>query len=159
MKKIFALVFAVAMIFSMAFSAFASDVVIEYNTAYVLKFDCDDEVEIAFGGDGDNSNEGVFTVDVSGMNKLFVAFDTDPNESIAAANEGAQMYFVNFNGIQFNRSGEYVYELEGAAAAYQIVDNKLVEIPDVKIADDEIVFKTRVLGNYVFAKSALVNPA
>ena len=158
MKKALALVLAIITVMSMTSMAFASDIVIEYDKAYVVKFNYDDEVEIAFGGDGDSCNEGVFTVDVSGQDKLFIAFTTTPDEAIAAANEGKEMYFVNFCGVKFNRTGEYVYELEGAAAAYEIVDGKLVEIPKVKIENDEITFRTRVLGRYVFAKSELVNP-
>ena len=154
MKKFFALALALTMIIGMASVTFAGDVVIEYDKAYVLKFDNDDEVEIAFGG-----NEGVFTVDVSGQDKLFIAFNTTPYESISAANEGKEMFFVNFCGIRFNRTGEYVYELEDAAAAYQIIDGKLTEIPNVKIENDEISFRTNYLGSYVFAKSELVNPA
>ena len=159
MKKAFALVLAVTMIMGMSAMAYASDVVIEYDEAYVLKFDCDGEIEMAFGDDDTGCNEGVFTVDVSGQDKLFIAFNTTPYESIVAANEGKEMFFVNFCGVKFNRTGEYVYELEDAAAAYQIVDGKLMEIPNVEIANDEITFRTSYLGSYVFAKSELVNAA
>lgn len=129
-----------------------------YDEAYALKFDYDDEVELSFGGANGGLNEGVFTVDVSGQGKVFLKWNTEADEAIAAANEGAELRFVNFGGAKFNRAGEFVYELEDAAAAYEIVDGKLVEIPGVEIADDEISFRTNKLGSYVFAKSALVNP-
>ena len=118
MKKFFAFILAMAMIAAMASVSFASDVVIGYNEAYVLKFDCDDEIEIAFGDDAGDPNEGVFTVDVSGQDKLFIAFNTTPNETISAANEGKELFFVNFCGVRFNRTGEYVYELSDYDGIY-----------------------------------------
>ena len=135
------------------------EVELKYDKAYTLKFDSDDEVEFVFGGkeraEGSTSNEGVFTVDVSGQGKLFIKWNTKADEAIAAANEGAEMYFVNFGGVKFNRAGEFVYELEDVAAAYQVVDGALVAIPGVEIEDDEVSFRTNVLGNYVFATSEL----
>ena len=129
---------------------------------YALKFDSDDEVELVFGAyEGSTpaeQNEGVFTVDASGQGKVFIEWNTTPDEAIAAANEGAVMHFVNFGGVKFNRAGEFVYELEDAAAAYQVVDGKLAAIPGVEIDDGEITFHTNKLGSYVFAKSELVNP-
>ncbi len=160
--------FAFPVFYTRNWNAFAEDFLVEdevnlkYDEAYALKFDYDDEAEIVFGGKdgrfGDEQNEGVFTVDVSGQGKVFIKWNTEPDEAIAAANEGKEMYFVNFGGVKFNRAGEYVYELEDAAAAYEVVDGKLVEIPGVEIEDDEITFRTNKLGSYVFAKSELVNP-
>lgn len=147
---------------------FAADFLVEdevnlkFDEMYALKFESDDDVELIFGGKdghfGDEQNEGTFTVDASGQGKVFIKWNTEPDEAIAAANEGAEMYFVNFGGVKFNRAGEYVYELDDVAAAYQVVDGKLVDIPRVVIEDGEVSFRTNILGSYVFAKSELVNP-
>lgn len=129
---------------------------LKWDDLYVLKFNCDDEVEVEFGTE---PNEGTFTVDVSGQGKLVIDFSTEPDEAIAAANEGVKMDFVNFNGAKFNRVGVFEYEMEGLAAAYQIIDGKLVEIKGLEIDGDTATFNTARLGNYVFATAELVNPA
>jgi hypothetical protein len=134
------------------------EVVLEYKETYALKFDYDDEVEFQFGDPDSGLNEGTFTVDVSGQGKIFINWNTDADEAIAAANKNAQMNFVNFGNVKFNRSGEFVYELEDIAAAYQIVNGKLVEIPGAEFEDDQVTFRTNLLGSYVFAKAELVNP-
>ena len=134
------------------------EVVLLYDTDYVLKFDNDDEVEFVFGGANDGNNEGTFTVDVSGQGKLFVRFGTAADEAIVAANPGVKMHFVNFNNVKFNRTGEFVYELEDGVAAYKVVDGALVEIPGLEVEDGEFTFNTRVLESYVFADAELVNP-
>ncbi|MBQ4538395.1 MAG: hypothetical protein II995_02160, partial [Oscillospiraceae bacterium] len=133
----------------------SDDIVLDWDESYVLKFDCDDEIEIAFGTD---PNEGTFTVDVSGQGKVFVKWNTKADEAIVAANPGVKMHFVNFNNVKFNRTGEFTYELEDVAAAYKVVDGALVEIPGLEIEDDEVFFNTRVLESYVFADAELVNP-
>lgn len=131
-------------------------VTLEYDEVYALKFDCDDEVEIEFGTE---PNEGTFTVDASGQGKIVFKFDTAANEAIADANPNAKMFFVNFNGAKFNRVGEFEYEMEDMAAAYEIVDGKLKAIPGLKIESDTATFNTRTLGSYVFATAELVDPA
>lgn len=129
---------------------------LKWDDLYVLKFNCDEEVEVEFGTE---PNEGTFTVDVSGQGKLVIDFSTEPNEAIAAANEGVKMDFVNFNGAKFNRVGVFEYEMDGLAAAYQIIDGKLAEIKGLEIDGDTATFNTSRLGNYVFATAELVNPA
>ena len=137
---------------------------IEWDTNYVLKFDSDDEVELNFGCPHGGNNEGVFTVDASGQSKLLLNYSTDPVEAIADANPGAAMDFLSFSGIggkavRFNRSGEFVYEMEDGAYAYRVVDGKLVEMPGCyDESEDAFVFKTNTLESYVFADRALVNP-
>lgn len=133
----------------------SDSVQLKWDDLYVLKFDCDDEIEMEFGYE----NEGVFTVDASGQGKMVINFDTNPCEEIADANPGIKMHFVNFNGAKFNRVGEFEYELEGMAAAYQVIDHKLVPINGLEIDSDVATFNTRTLGNYVFATAELVNPA
>ena len=133
----------------------SDSVQLEWDDLYVLKFNSDDEIEMEFGYE----NEGVFTVDASGQGKMVINFDTNPCEEIADANPGIKMHFVNFNGAKFNRVGEFEYELEGMAAAYQVVDHKLVPINGLEIDSDVATFNTRTLGNYVFATAELVNPA
>ena len=83
------------------------------------------------------------------------------DETIAAANPGVDMRFVNFNHVKFNRSGEFVYEMEdGAHAYYMFDDGKYYEIPNAYDASEEaFVFNTNVLANYVFANAELVIPA
>ena len=160
--------FAFPVFYTRNWNDYAEDFLVEdevnlkYDEMYALKFDSDDEVELLFGGKdgryGDEQNEGTFTVDASGQGKVFIKWNTDADEAIAAANEGAELRFVNFGGAKFNRAGEFVYELDDAAAAYEIIDGKLVTIPGVEIGDDEIVFRTNKLGSYVFATAELVNP-
>ena len=133
------------------------DVVLDYDQDYALKFDSDEEVEFTFGRDV--VNEGTFIVDVSGQNKLHIKWDTKANEAIVDANPDADMFFVNFHGVKFNRTGEFTYEMEDIEAAYKIVNDRLVEIPRAEFDVDEVVFNTRVLENYVFSTSKLVNPA
>ncbi|MBP0981919.1 MAG: hypothetical protein J5968_06905 [Oscillospiraceae bacterium] len=130
--------------------------VLKWDDLYVLKFNCDDEIEIEFGKD--DINEGTFTVDASGQGKMVVNFNTKANEAIADANPGAKMFFVNFNGAKFNRVGTFEYEMENLTAAYQVVGDKLVEINGLEIDGETAVFNTRTLGNYVFADAELVNP-
>ena len=133
---------------------------VEYEKLYSLKFDNDEEVELTFGGGaGSAQNEGRFTVDVSGQGKVILNVTTTANEAIVAANPGVEMYFVNFNGVKFNRAGEFEYEMEDLAAAYMVVNNQLVPIPGLEIEDDTATFTTNMLVPYVFATAELVNPA
>ena len=131
------------------------DINLDWDEPYALKFDCDDEIEIAFGTE---ENEGTFTVDVSGQGKVYIKWNTKADEAVVAANPGVKMHFVNFNNVKWNRTGEFVYEMEDIAAAYKVVDGALVEIAGLEVDDDEVTFNTRVLGNYVFADAELVNP-
>ena len=81
-------------------------------------------------------------------------------DAIAEANPGVKIYALNFNGVKFNRVGEFAYELEDGVAAYKVVDGALVEIPGCEYdeSDETFYFNTRVLENYVFATAELVNP-
>lgn len=132
------------------------DAQLKWDTNYALKFDADDEVEISFGID---PNEGTFTVDVSGQGKIFFRYDTKANEAIASANPGATLKFINFNNAKFNRTGEFMYEMENGAYAYQIVDGKLTAIPGAEYdeSDEAFYFNTRVLGSYVFSDVELID--
>ena len=132
----------------------------EYDEAYALKFKCDEEVELEFGDKESGLNEGVFTVDVSGQGKIFLKWNTEPNEALAAANQGVDMHFVNFNDVKFNRAGEFVYEMEDGIAAYVIHDGVVTKMADCYDETEEaFVFRTNVLCNYVFANAELVIPA
>lgn len=132
----------------------------EWDTTYALKFDNDDEVELSFGTPNGGNNEGTFEVDTSGQGKVLLRYTTDADEAIAAANEGADIDFLIFNNVKFNRTGTFTYEMENGAYAYRIVDGKLVEMPDCYDEKEEaFVFNTHILGAYVFADRALVNPA
>ena len=102
---------------------------LEWGTTYALKFDYDEEVELSFGNPNGGNNEGTFEVDISGQGKVLLSYTTDPVEAIAAANEGAEMDYLIFNNVKFNRSGTFTYEMDNGAYAYRIVDGKLVEIP------------------------------
>lgn len=136
---------------------------LKWDTYYLLKFDYDDEVELSFGYGNGGDNEGTFTVDVSGQGKLLLYYlTTAPEEdALIAANPGAEMNFLCFNNVKFNRTGEFCYEMEDGAYAYQIVDGQLVEIPGCEYddSDESFYFNTRVLGSYVFSDVELVNPA
>ena len=131
---------------------------LKWDRDYALKFDSDDEIDLTFGFD--NANEGVFTVDVSGQNKIYLKYNTNADDDIADSNPDAKMFFVNFNGVKFNRVGEFVYEMENGAYAYKVVDGKLVEIPGCEYddSDEAFYFRTRVLENYVFSDRELLNP-
>lgn len=133
---------------------------LKWDTNYALKFDCDDEVELSFGTTNGGNNEGTFTVDISGQGKIFFKYTTKADDAIVAANPGAKVKFINFNNPKFNRTGEFMYEMEGGAYAYQIVDGKLTAIPGVEFdeADEAFYFYTRTLGSYVFSDVELVNP-
>ncbi len=138
---------------------------LKWDTDYALKFDYDDEVELAFGPSTSSDakggdNEGTFTVDVSGQGKLYLRYDTKLNDAIAEANPGVKIFALNFNGVKFNRVGEFAYELEDGVAAYKVVNGALVEIPGCEYdeSDETFYFNTRVLENYVFATAELVNP-
>jgi len=129
---------------------------LKWDDMYILKFDCDEEVDIEFGEGA--LNEGVFTVDVSGQSKIAFEYNTKANEAICDANPGVEMFFVNFNGAKFNRVGQFEYEMEDMVAAYEIVDDKLVEINGLEVDGEVATFYTRTLGAYVFATAELVNP-
>lgn len=132
---------------------------LKWDTYYLIKFDYDDEVELSFGSSVGGNNEGTFTVDVSGQGKLLLYYLTTANDDIVAANPGAKLKFINFNNTKFNRTGEFMYEMEDGAYAYQIVDGKLVAIPGVEYdnSDEAFYFNTRVLGSYVFSDVELVD--
>lgn len=139
-----------------------ADVVnLKWEKKYLLKFDYDDEVEIEFGISNGGANEGTFTVDVSGQGKIVLEYDTKANDAIVAANPNAKLKFINFGGAKFNRTGEFAYEWEDGAYAYQIVDGKLVAIPGCEYdeSDETFYFNTRVLGSYVFSDVELVDAA
>ena len=131
---------------------------LKWDRPYALKFDSDDEIDLNFGFD--NGNEGTFTVDVSGQSKLYLKYNTNADDSIVDANPGVKMCFLNFNGVKFNRVGEFAYEMEDGAHAYKVVDGKLEEIPgcEYDYSDETFYFRTRILENYVFATEELVNP-
>ena len=137
---------------------------LEWDTPYVLKFDYDDETELTFGYPSGGYNEGVFTVDVSGQGKIYLEYTTEADDAIAAANEGAKLEFLTFKGIngigvKFNRTGEFVYEMENAAYAYEVVDGKLAPIAGLEVEDGEFIFSTNTLKAYVFSDTELVQPA
>lgn len=136
---------------------------LDWDTYYLLKFDCDDDVELSFGRDNGGDNEGSFTVDVSGQGKLLLYYlTTAPEEdALYAANPGAKLNFLCFNNTKFNRTGEFMYEMEDGAYAYQIVDGKLTAIPGCEYdeSDEAFYFNTRVLGSYVFSDVELVDAA
>lgn len=132
-------------------------IVYKPDTKYLVKFNSDGEEDLEFGLE---QNEGIFTVDVSGQGKLLVEFNTKADEAIVDANPTAKLYFVNFNNIKFNRTGEFAYETEIFEFVYEIKDGKLVNIPSAEYddADETIYFNTRTLGSYVFSDVELVNP-
>ncbi len=132
---------------------------LKYDTKYLLKFDYDDEVELSFGNIKGGDNEGTFTVDVSGQGKILFQYNTTADDAIVAANPGAKLKFINFNNAKFNRTGEFAYEMEDGAYAYQIVGGKLVAIPGCEYdeSDETFYFNTRVLGSYVFSDVELVD--
>ena len=133
---------------------------IKWDTDYALKFDNDDEIELSFGGTNDGNNEGTFTVDVSGQGKVYLRYNTKVDDAIAEANPGVKIFALNFNGVKFNRTGEFAYEMEDGVAAYKVVNGALVAIPGCEYdeSDETFYFNTRVLENYVFASAELVNP-
>ena len=131
---------------------------LKYDTNYALKFDTDEEIELEFG-DASTTNEGSFTVDVSGQGKIFLKYNTDACEEIVAANPSVNMFFLNFNNAKFNRVGEFVYEMDDIVAAYKVVNHQLVPIKGAEFDTDSVTFNTRVLESYVFATAELVNPA
>lgn len=132
---------------------------LKWDTSYALKFDCDDEIELSFGIANGGNNEGSFTVDVSGQGKIFLKYNTNADDAIVEANPGARIIFLNFGNVKFNRVGKFVYEMDNIAAAYKVVDGKLVEIKGAEMNTDSVSFNTRVLESYVFADAELVNPA
>lgn len=132
---------------------------LEWDTVYALKFECDDVVELSFGSDNDGNNEGTFSVDVSGQGKVILKYNTDAVEAIAAANPNVDMDFISFNNVKFNRTGEFVYEMDNIAAAYRIVDGQLYEINGAEFDADSVTFNTNTLGSYVFAAEKLNAPA
>ena len=131
---------------------------LEWDTKYALKFNSDDEVELSFGSPNGGNNEGTFTVDASGQGKVVLCYNTNPVEAIEKANPDADMDFVIFNDVKFNRAGEFVYEKENGTHAYRIVNGKLVEIAGLTVDGDELKFNTSLLGGFVFADRELVNP-
>ena len=123
------------------------------NEFFILKYDCDEEVEFEFGSD---SNEGTFTVDVSGQGKNLITFNTELDENIAAANPDAKMIAISFNNVRFNRTGVFNYEADDMNYAYEIKGGKLVKIGE--FANGEVEFNTNTLGRYIFSDVELVSP-
>ncbi len=133
---------------------------LEWGNTYALKFDYDEEVELSFGNPNGGNNEGTFEVDISGQGKVLLRYSTDPVEAVSAANEGADIDYLIFNNVKFNRTGTFTYEMENGAHAYRIIDGKLVEIENCYDESEEaFIFHTNRLEAYVFADRELVNPA
>ena len=124
------------------------------ETYYLLKYDYDDQVEFTFGADAEN-NEGTFTVDVSGQGKNLLYFDTILDEGIAAANPDAKIYALNFNNTKFNRTGEFMYEAEDMQYAYEVLEDGSLKLLG-EFDGEEVSFRTRVLGKYLFSDVELV---
>ena len=120
---------------------------LEPDDHYLLKYDYDDEVEFSFGLE---PNEGTFTVDVSGQGKNLLNYNTAADEALCAANPDAAVWFLNFNGVRFNRTGEFLYEADGLNYAYQIMADGSLKLLG-EFEDGEVSFKTRTLGRYAFS--------
>lgn len=127
---------------------------LEPETYYLLKYDYDDETEFTFGAFADQ-NEGTFTVDVSGQGKNLLYYDTKLDDGIAAANVDAKIFALNFNNTKFNRTGEFMYEGEDFEYAYQLMADGSLKLLG-EFDGEEITFKTRVLGSYLFSDVELV---
>ena len=128
---------------------------LEPDTYYLLKYSNDEEVEFTFGLD---ENEGSFTVDVSGQSKNVMYYTTTLNEDVAAANPDAKIFELNFNNVKFNRTGEFTYEGEDFEYAYQLMaDGSLKKLGE--FSGEEVSFKTRELGTYIFSDVELVAPS
>lgn len=125
------------------------------ETYYLLKYDYDDEVEFTFGAENGGKNEGTFTVDVSGQGKNLLWYDTIVDEAIAAANADAKIFALNFNNTKFNRTGEFLYEGEDFEYAYQLMADGSLKLLG-EFDGEEVTFKTRVLGSYLFSDVELV---
>ena len=125
---------------------------LEPETYYLLKYDYDEEVEFSFGLE---PNEGTFTVDVSGQGKNLLYYDTIIDEGIADANKDAKIFALNFNNTKFNRTGEFVYEGEDFEYAYELLDDGSLKLLG-EFDGEEVSFKTRVLGKYLFSDVELV---
>lgn len=125
---------------------------LEPETYYLFKYDYDEECEFEFGLE---PNEGTFTVDVSGQGKNLLWYDTILDDAIADANPDAKIYAVNFNNFKFNRTGEFVYEGEDFEYAYQLMADGSLKLLG-EFDGEEITFKTRVLGSYLFSDVELV---
>lgn len=124
---------------------------------HLLKFDYDDEVEFTFGRE---ENEGTFTVDVSGQGKVLMLFDTMTNSAVEASNPDANMIFLGFNHVKFNRTGKFFYETETHKYIYELIDGVLKEVAGSEYDESEggLVFSTRILGNYIISDIPLVAP-
>ena len=120
---------------------------LEPETYYLLKYDYDEETELTFGLE---PNEGTFTVDVSGQGKNLLNYNTAADEALCAANPDAAVWFLNFNGVQFNRTGEFLYEADGLNYAYQLMADGSLKLLG-EFEDGEVSFQTRTLGRYVFS--------
>ena len=127
---------------------------LEPETYYLLKYDYDDETEFTFGAFADQ-NEGTFTVDVSGQGKNLLYYDTKLDDGIADANPDAKIFALNFNNTKFNRTGEFMYEGEDFEYAYQLMADGSLKLLG-EFDGEEITFKTRVLGSYLFSDVELV---
>ena len=124
------------------------------ETYYLLKYDYDEEVEFTFG-DQSAQNEGTFTVDVSGQGKNLLYYDTLLDDAIADANPDAKIFALNFNGTKFNRTGEFMYEAEDMQYAYEVLEDGSLKLLG-EFDGEEVSFKTRVLGKYLFSDIELV---
>ena len=127
---------------------------LEPETYYLLKYDYDEETEFTFGGN-DAQNEGTFTVDVSGQGKNLLYFDTLLDDAIADANPDAKIYALNFNNTKFNRTGEFMYEAEDMQYAYEVLEDGSLKLLG-EFDGEEVSFRTRVLGKYLFSDIELV---
>lgn len=120
---------------------------------YYVTYDYDSEIAFSFGKE---PNEGEFTVDVSGQNKMIMGYNTKVDAKVLAANPAAIIAFHNFGGAAFNRSGEMLFESETAKYVYEVKADGAVKLV-TEFVDEEATFKTRVLGNYAISDVELVS--
>lgn len=140
-------------------NATSSNYILRNNDAPLIEFDENGIVEIAWG---EKEDLAVFEVDVTGQDKLNLAFDTKYNRTIAQKYDYANLDFLNFQQTPtFNKTGLlYIYG-EDTKYLYQITDSGDLRVPDYLYDANYGAFRlrTRTLGNYVISDRKLGDDA
>lgn len=127
---------------------------VEGEENWVIDFDDEDTVDIEWTSDKGGTSYALFTVDVTGQDKLNVGFSTKFNSSIAAEYPDADLNFIKFTASPvFNRTGElYIYADEDSYI-YEVTADGLKEIKNAKYDEtyEAWFLKTRKLGSYVIS--------
>lgn len=122
--------------------------ILDAGTTGIVDFDKNaDEIDIEFG------EQALFTVDVTGQDKLNLAWTTKFDSEFAAYYDYANLDFLTFKGEPaFNRTGDFYIYADEDAFVYEVTADGAKELDAEWDEDYEAWrFRTRKLTSYVIS--------